>query len=108
MDHPTTPVTRYTTPEEKANIAGIDLNADDVDYVMDLVKKGLVGAAALHEAAVQEDMALGANVTVALTRGGIAAEDGGDEELTGTEEVTGTIRARKIFLDPAQAPENDS
>ncbi len=102
------PVTRYTTPEEKENIAGIDLDADDVQHVLDLVNKGLVGAAALHEAAVQENMALGANVIVSLTRGGIAAGDGSVEDLTGTEEITATIRARKIFLDPVQAPPSDS
>ncbi|MFE4263508.1 hypothetical protein [Streptomyces sp. NPDC056883] len=101
-------VTRYTTDEEKANIAGIDLNPDDVAHVMDLVHKGLVGAAAMHEAAVQEDMALSAKVTVTLTRGGIATADGAVEELTGTEEVTGLVRASKVFLDPAKAPVTDS
>lgn len=100
-------VTRYTTPEEQANISGIELNTDDVAHVMDLVKKGLVGAAAMHEGAVQEDMALTANVTVTLTRGGIADEDGKVGELVGTEEVGGTIRARKQFLDPALAPKTD-
>ncbi|WP_435058070.1 hypothetical protein [Streptomyces sp. bgisy060] len=106
MDEPVT--TRYTTPAEKENIAGIELDADDVTHVMSLVDKGLVGAAAMHEGAVQEDMALSAKVTVELTRGGIAGTDGSAEELTGTEEITGTIRARKIFLDPAKAPQVDA
>ena len=100
-------VTRYTTPEEQANISGIDLDTGDVAHVMDLVKKGLVRAAAMHEGAVQEDMALTAKVTVTLTRGGIADDDGNVGELVGTEEVGGTIRARKQFLDPALAPKTD-
>ncbi|MEU5108450.1 hypothetical protein AB0H07_40380 [Streptomyces sp. NPDC021354] len=104
----TTAVTRYTTDEERTNIAGITLNDNDVAHVMDLVSKGLVSAAAMHEAAVQEDMALSAKVTVQLTRGGIAGAEGGVEELTGTEEITGEIRASKVFLDPAKAPRTDS
>ncbi|GAA3086127.1 hypothetical protein GCM10020000_85900 [Streptomyces olivoverticillatus] len=106
MDQPA--VTRYTTDAERANIVGIELNPDDVAHVMDMVNKGLVGAAAMHEAAVQEDMALSAKVTVQLTRGGIAGADGNVEELTGTEEITGTVRASKIFLDPDKAPTTDS
>ena len=100
-------VTRYTTPEERANISGIDLNPDDVAHVMDLVRKGLASAAAMHEGAVQEDMALTAKVAVTLTRGGIADDDGTVGELVGEEEVGGTIRARKQFLDPARAPKTD-
>ena len=100
-------VTRYTTPEERANISGIELDHGDVEHVMGLVRKGLVGAAAMHEGAVQEDMALTANVTVTLTRGGIADDDGKVGELVGEEEVGGTIRARKQFLDPALAPKTD-
>ncbi|GGU37763.1 hypothetical protein [Streptomyces violascens] len=106
MDQPA--VTRYTTDTERANIIGIDLDPDDVAHVMELVGKGIIGAAAMHEAAVQEDMALSAKVTVQLTRGGIAGADGGVEELTGTEEITGTVRATKIFLDPDKAPATDS
>jgi hypothetical protein len=101
-------VTRYTTPEERANISGIELDPGDVAHVMDLVSKGLVGAAAMHEGAVQEDMALTAKVTVTLTRGGIADGEGKVGELVGTEEVGGTIRARKQFLEPALAPKTES
>ncbi|MFJ4623629.1 hypothetical protein [Streptomyces sp. NPDC088812] len=100
-------VTRYTTPEERANISGIELDPGDVEHVMDLVNKGLVSAAAMHEGAVQEDMALSAEVTVTLTRGGIAGADGKVDELVGTEKVGGTIHARKTFLDPALAPKTD-
>ncbi|MEV8038633.1 hypothetical protein [Streptomyces sp. NPDC086182] len=108
MDEPQEPaVTRYTTAEERKNISGIVLDAGDVEHVMDLVSKGLVGAAAMHEGAVQEDMALTAKVTVELTRGGIADADGKVGELVGTEEVGGTIRARKTFLDPELAPKAD-
>ncbi|WP_327357786.1 hypothetical protein [Streptomyces sp. NBC_01304] len=102
-----TAVTRFTTPEERANIAGITLNDDDIEHVLSLVSKGLVGAAAMHEGAVQEDMALSARVTIELTRGGIDDGEGNVSDLTGTEEVTGTIRAQKIFLDPTKAPATD-
>jgi hypothetical protein len=96
-------LTRYTTPAERANIAGIQLDDADVSHFMDLINKGLVTAAAAADGAVQEDMGLSAEVTVRLSRA-VRADDGTVEELVGREVVEGRIKARKVFKDPEKAP----
>lgn len=99
------PVTRYTTDEERANIIGIDLDPTDVQDLLGRIEMGLVSAAAMHEAAVQENMGLSAHVTVTLSRGGVQNADGGTDEVVGTEEIAGVIKARKTFVDEANKPQ---
>ncbi len=96
-------LTRYTTAEEQAHIVGIDLDPTDVAHFLDLVEKGLVTSAAAHEAAVQNDMGLHAEVSVRLSRP-VADGEGGVDEVIGRETVTGKIQARKVFDDPGNAP----
>ena len=96
-------LTRYTTPAEKANIVGVDLDPTDVTHFMDLVSKGLVTAAAKHDDAVQDDMALSAEVSVRLSRP-VRNADGEVEEVVGREVVTGHLTARKVYADPALKP----
>lgn len=96
-------LTRYTTEKERANIVGINLDEMDVEHVMDLVRKGLVSAAQRHEAAVQDDMALSAEVTVSLRRP-VQGADGQIDILTGSETISGRLTARKVYEDPALKP----
>jgi hypothetical protein len=97
-------ITRFTTEEERENIAGIELNQNDVDNFMDLLRKGLVEAAQLHETAVQGNFALRAETSIRLSRA-VRDEDNSVTELVGREMTEGTIRARKVFKDPTKAPE---
>ena len=99
-------LTRYTTPEERDNIAGVVLDPSDVATFMDLVGKGLISAAGRHDSAVQNDMGLSAEVTVRLSRP-VATDDGDIEELVGREVVTGRLHAQKVFIDPTKAPQVD-
>src|SRR5689334_6028021 len=99
-------LTRYTTPEERDNIAGDGLNPTDVETFMDLVGKGLISAANRHDAAVQNDMGLSAEVTVRLSRP-VATDDGVIDEVVGREVVTGRLQAQKVFIDPTKAPKVD-
>lgn len=101
MDEPR--LTRLTTQEERENIAGITLDQGTVDYFLDLVNKGLVSAAAAHDDAVQEDMALSAEVTIRLNRPA-RADNGEVVEVVGRELVTGQLKARKVFKDPDKKP----
>jgi hypothetical protein len=96
-------LTRFTTPEERENIAGIELEPDDIDHFMDLLRKGLIEAAAIHEGAVQENFGLSVETTISLSRP-VKGEDGAVVELEGKERVEGRLRARKVFHDPSRAP----
>ncbi len=96
-------ITRYTTAEEQANIVGVNLSDSDVDHFMDLVRKGLVSAASRHESAVQDDMALSAEVSIRLGRP-VRAHDGAIEEVVGRETVEGRLVAHKVYADPALKP----
>lgn len=96
-------LTRYTTDAEKANIVGVNLDENDVTHFMDLVSKGLVTAAAKHDDAVQDDMALSAEVSVRLSRP-VRAADGAIEEVVGREVVSGHLTARKVYADPEKKP----
>jgi hypothetical protein len=96
-------LTRYTTDAERENIVGVNLSDQDVDHFMDLVRKGLVTAASRHDAAVQDDMALSAEVSIRLSRP-VRAEGGDVEEVVGREVVEGRLTARKVYADPAKAP----
>jgi hypothetical protein len=99
-------LTRYTTDEERDNIAGVVLDPADVADFMELVSKGLISAAGRHDAAVQNDMGLSAEVTVRLSRP-VATDEGTVEEVVGRETVTGRLQARKVFIDPEKAPQVD-
>lgn len=96
-------LTRYTTPQERQNIAGVTLADDQVSYFMDMVSKGLAGAVQAHDSAVQDDMALSAEVTVRLSRP-VKTDDGTVEEVVGREVVTGRLTAHKVYKDPAKKP----
>lgn len=97
-------LTRFTTPEERANIAGIEIEADDIDHFMDLLRKGLIEAAAQHDAAVQENFGLRVETSIRLSRP-VRADDGEVVELKAEEQIAGRLRARKVFHDPDAAPE---
>ena len=90
-------VTRYTTPEERKAIERIDLDPSDLDEFMTLLRKGLIEAAAVHEAAVQDNMALRVETTVRLSRPVYNEKTDRVEDLTGTTAVTGEINATKVY-----------
>lgn len=92
-------VTRYTTAEERDKIAGIEFEAEDIDHFIDLLRKGLVEAASVHEGAVQENFGLSVTTSIRLSRP-VRGEDGNVTELAGEEKVEGRVRARKVFHDP--------
>jgi hypothetical protein len=107
MTNPTDPprLTRFTTPEEKSNIAGISLDDTDVSHFMDQLHKGLITAAAMADGAVQDDMALSVEATVRVSR---PVRDGEDiVDLVGREVVDGRVKARKVYVDPEKAPKVD-
>jgi hypothetical protein len=99
-------ITRYTTAEERENIIGIELDASDVDKFVELVRAGLVEAAADHEGAVQDNFALRAENSIRLSRP-VRDENGQVVDLVGRELLEGTIRGRKVYKDPAKAPKVD-
>jgi hypothetical protein len=99
-------ITRFTTAEERENIAGIELDSVDVDHFVDLVRKGLVDAAADHEAAVQDNFALRAETSIRLSRP-VRNEQGEVVDVVGRGLLEGTIRGRKVYKDPAKAPKVD-
>jgi hypothetical protein len=98
-----TEITRFTTPEERANTAGIELLEEDLDHFMDLLRKGLIEAAAEHVTAVQCNFALSAEMSIRLSRP-VRNDKGEVTELVGRNMLEGTIRARKIFVDPQKPP----
>jgi len=91
-------LTRRTTAEEQKNIVGIDLDGGDVDKFMEMFRKGLVSATALHEAAVQNNMALSVEATVRIGRP-VREDDGTIGEIVGREVVSGRIEATKRYAD---------
>jgi hypothetical protein len=90
-------VTRYTTPEERAKVERIDLDPKDIDEFMELLKKGLVEAAGAHDAAVQNNIALSAEVSVRLSRPVYNEKLNLVEELVGTSTVKSALSASKIY-----------
>lgn len=96
-------LTRFTTDEERENILGIELDAADVDKFVDLVRSGLVEAAADHDTPVQDNFALRAETTIRLSRP-VRAGDGRIVDHVGREVLEGTIRAKKVYKDPDKAP----
>lgn len=90
-------VTRYTTPDERASVERIDLNPEDVDQFMELLRNGLVEAASAHDAAVQNNMALTAEVSVRLSRPVYNENEDKVEQLTGSTTVSGNLGAKKVF-----------
>lgn len=98
-------VTRFTTPDERSNTKNVELEAVDVGYFTELLRKGLIQAAAEHVAAVQDNFALRAEMSIRLSRP-VRNEKGEIVELVGREVLEGTIRARKIYIDPDKAPKD--
>lgn len=99
-------ITRFTTQEERDNIAGIELDPTDVDHFMDQLRKGLVEAAADHVTAVQGNFALRAETSIRLSRP-VRDEDGNVVDHVGRNLLEGTLKARKVFIDPDKAPKVD-
>lgn len=98
-------LTRFTTEEERQNITGVNLNEADVDHFMDLFRMGLVGAAAAHEGAVQDDMGLSVEASIRISR---PVRDGDRiTDLVGRETVTGRIAAKKVYADETKKPKTD-
>lgn len=96
-------ITRYTTAEERENIAGIELDPTDVDHYMDQLRKGLIEAAADHNTTVQGNFALRAEVSIRLSRP-VRDADGNVVDHVGRNMLEGTVKARKVFIDPEKAP----
>lgn len=90
-------VTRYMTPDERAKVERIDLNPEDVDQFMELLRNGLVEAASAHDAAVQNNMALTAEVSVRLSRPVYNETEDKVEQLTGSTTVSSNLEAKKVF-----------
>ncbi|GAB5545563.1 MAG: hypothetical protein RLO52_29410 [Sandaracinaceae bacterium] len=90
-------VTRYATPDERDQVERIELDPKDLDGFMELLKKGLIEAASMHDAAVQGCMALNAELSIRLSRPVYNAETDMVEELVGTERVRGSLRASKVM-----------
>lgn len=98
-------VTRYTTPEERENIAGIEIEAEDIDHFLELLRKGLVEAAAVHEAAVQENFGLSVESSIKLSRP-VRNDEGEVVELEGEQKIEGRLRAHKVFNDLDGRPQD--
>jgi hypothetical protein len=96
-------VTRFTTPEEREEIAGIELDPADVDHFMDMVRKGLIEAAAQHESAVQKNFALSAETSIRLSRP-VRGDNGEVTELVGRHLTAGRVRARKVYKPGGEPP----
>ncbi|MYU01445.1 MULTISPECIES: hypothetical protein [unclassified Streptomyces] len=96
-------LSRFTTPDERANISGINLNESDVDQFLSMMKQGLLSAASAHDAAVQDNFGLRADVSVRLSRPVNDGQGGIAEVETFTMEG-GEIRASKEYIDPAKKP----
>ncbi len=96
-------ITRFTTPEERNNTLGVELEKADIEHFTELLRKGLVEAAAEHVHAVQNNFALRAEMSVRLSRP-VRNEQGEVTELVGRNLLEGVIRARKIYIDPDKAP----
>lgn len=94
---------RFTTQEERANISGINLNESDVDQFLGMMKKGLLNSASVHDAAVQDNFGLRADVTVRLSRP-VNDGNGGLSEVESFTMEGGEIRASKQYVDPAKKP----
>jgi len=90
-------VTRYTSAEEREKIERIELNDEDIHHFMELLKNGLIEAASVHDAAVQDNMALSAEFSVKLSRPVYNEKTDSVESLSGKSEINSVVRARKVF-----------
>ena len=100
-------ITRYTTPEERANTKRIELDEIDMAKFTEMLRKGLIEAAAENVQAVQENFALRAEMSIRLSRA-VRNDRGEVTELVGRDLLEGTIRARKVFVDPSKAPKDEA
>lgn len=96
-------LSRFTTPEERANISGINLNESDVEAFLEMMRNGLLGGASAHSGAVQDNFALRAEVTVRLSRPVSDTEDS-VTELSSVVSHVAKLRASKEYIDPSRAP----
>lgn len=89
-------VTRYSTPEERETVERIDLNPAELDRFMGMLRQGLIEAVSVHEAAVQNNMALRVETSVRLSRPVYNATTDRVEELVGEVKVQGELSATKV------------
>jgi len=97
-------LTRFTTTEERENTKCIELDTADLEKFMELLRSGMIEAAAEHVAAVQDNFALRAEMTIRLSRP-VRDNQGEVTELVGRNMLEGTVRARKVYYDPEKSPE---
>jgi hypothetical protein len=96
-------VSRYTTPEEQAQVERIDLDPEDLDRFMDMLRSGLLQAAAVHDTAVQRNFALSAETSIRLSRPVYNAETDLVEQHEGKIEIKARLKAHKVYKqDPEQ------
>jgi hypothetical protein len=90
-------VSRQTTLEEQALINQIEIEADDLDEFMELLRQGMIQAAQPHKHAVQDNFALRVETTIRLSRPVYNAEDDVVEELIGEEKIQGKLTGIKRY-----------
>lgn len=90
-------VTRYATRTERAQVERIELDPKELDGFMDLLRKGLIEAAAFHDAAVQNCMALNAELSIRLSRPVYNEKTDQVEDLVGSNVVRGALKAKKVM-----------
>ena len=95
-----TQLTRYLTEEERAQVERIELDPDDLEQFMRLIKQGLLRAASRHDAAVQDNFALRAETSIRLSRPVLNTETGDVDQLAGEAEISSQIRGKKVYIDP--------
>lgn len=89
-------LTRYTTAEEREKIKGVSFKQEEVEKFMEMVQKGLLEAASAHEAAVQDNMTLSAEVSIKLSRP-VQNKNDGVDHLKGKSKTTMKIQANKEY-----------
>lgn len=89
-------VTRFATEDERQAVERIDLDPRELDNVMEMLRKGLIEAASIHEAAVQDNMALRVETSIRLSRPVYNDESDSVEELVGKAEVQSEVTAKKV------------
>jgi hypothetical protein len=93
-------VTRYTTPSEREQIKGIEIDARDLDEFMDKMRKGMIAAADAHKHAVQDNFAMRVEGTVRLSRPVYDSTSDQVDELVGLGKVNGQVSAVKAYKKP--------
>lgn len=90
-------VSRFTTPHEQTLIDEIEIEAEDLDEFMELLRQGMIQAAQPHKHAVQDNFALRVETTIRLSRPVYNEEEDSVEELIGEEKLKGKLMGRKRY-----------